>query len=238
MTSKDSGNKPPQPISPAQKTSQLDLDAAAEFKELEKAGKRGLLGRFNAKFNDALQSGRAPESAPNAVAETTRMPAATIDDIAMRRARNVGSQKMVIPEGVIIEGSLTGNSDTEISGRIDGNITVEGALHLGPGALVSGNVRAGTCRIDGLVEGKVESSGDLELGPNGRLNADLIGGRNVRIAGQVYGNITTPGALTLAANSKVTGDVCVRRLIIEEGATLEGQCTMRAPAQRSENSTQ
>lgn len=238
MSNKNRGNTPPNP-NPQQKTAELNLDTAPDFKDLEKAGKRGLLGRFNAKLNDAIQTGRAPETVPNAVAETTRTPAASIDDIAMRRARNVGAQKMVIPEGVIIEGSLTGSSDTEISGRIDGNITVDGALHLGPGALVSGNVRAGTCRIDGLVEGKVECSGDLELGPNGRLNADVFGGHGVRIAGQVYGNISTPGTLTLAANSKVTGDVSVRKLIIEEGATLEGKCTMRAPApQRSEKTTQ
>ena len=247
MAIKRSGGKSANPnaarrnTKPAPGTTELDLDAAADYGELKKAGKRGLLGRFNAKFNDALQTGRAPESASNAMAGAARGPNAPLDDAAMGRTRktaphkrNAGAQKMIIPEGVIIEGSLTGSSDTEISGRIDGNITVDGALHLGPGAMISGNVRASECRIDGLVEGKVEITGDLELGPSGRLNADVIGGRGVRIEGQVFGDISTPGVLTLSANSRVTGDVSVCRLVIEEGAALEGQCVMRTPAQRNE----
>jgi cytoskeletal protein CcmA (bactofilin family) len=139
---------------------------------------------------------------------------------------------MIIPEGVIIEGSLTSSSDTDIGGRIEGNITVEGRLNLGPSALISGNIRAGSCKIEGLVEGKVECTEDLELGPTGRLNADVLAGKRIYLAGQVYGNVTTPGMLRLAATSRVEGDVRTRSIMVEEGATLNGQCTMRAPSQQ------
>lgn len=214
------------------KNLELKLSAEAEYREMEKAGKKGILGRFNARFNDALQNSRGDETARDAVAESAGPRPVSADDLAMRRARNVSSQKMVIPEGVIIEGSLAGGSETEIGGRIDGNISVEGKLHLSASSLVSGNVRAASCQIDGLVEGKVECSGDLVLGTSGRLNADVLGGRHVRLQGQVFGNITTPGVLTLSPESKVTGDVRVRKLVIEEGAALTGQCIMRTPAQR------
>ncbi len=164
--------------------------------------------------------------------ETARHPETTADDLAIRRARTVSAQKMVIPEGVIIEGHLTGGSDTEISGRIEGNITVDGWLHLSASALVTGNVRADSCRIEGLVEGKVECSNEVELGKTGRLNADVLAGKRITVAGQVCGNVVTPGKLHLVDSSQVTGDIRARRLAMDEGATLNGTCSMRAPAQR------
>ncbi len=211
---------------------ELDFEADSDFEKLEKAGKKGLLGRFNSRFNDKLQTSRGDERHRDAVAETAGSPTANVDDLAMRRARSVNTQRMIIPEGVVIEGSLSSANDTEIGGRIEGNITIEGRLHLGPSALISGNVRAGACKIEGLVEGKVECSEDLELGPTGRLNADLLAGKRIFLAGQVYGNVTTPGILRLAATSTVNGDIRARSLAMEEGATLNGQCVMRAPAQQ------
>lgn len=211
---------------------ELDFEADDDFEKLDKAGKKGLLGRFNTRFNDKLQTSRGHERQRDAVAETASAPSANVDELAMRRARTVSSQRMIIPEGVVIEGSLSSASDTEIGGRIEGNITIEGRLHLGPSALISGNVRAGACKIEGLVEGKVECSEDLELGSTGRLNADILAGKRIHIAGQVYGNVTTPGILRLAATSTIHGDVRARSLAMEEGATLNGQCVMRAPSQQ------
>lgn len=211
------------------------IDVEQDFEELGKAGRKGLFGRLSSSFNEALQTGRGPERRRNPVAETADLPKASADDLAIRRAKNVNLAKMVIPEGVIIEGSLTGGSDTEVSGRVDGNVTVDGRVFLGASALVSGNVSAGSCHIDGLVEGKVECAEEVDLGKTGRLNAEVIAGKRISVSGQVYGNITTPGTLRLTAGSKVHGDIRARRLVVEEGAELFGRCSMRAPAQRTES---
>lgn len=211
---------------------ELDFDHDGDLEKMGNAGKKGLFGRFSSKFDDKLQTSRGQDRQRDVVAETARMPEAKADDLAMRRAKNVTAQRMIIPEGVIIEGSLTSSSDTEIGGRIEGNITVDGYLQLGPSSLISGNIRAGSCKIEGLVEGKVECSEDLELGQTGRLNADVLAGKRILLAGQVYGNVTTPGVLRLAATSRVEGDVRTRSILMEEGATMNGQCVMRAPAQQ------
>ena len=210
-----------------------NLNADKDFDDLDKAGKRGsFFGRFSSKLDDALQTSRGPERARDAVLESANRPEISADDLAIRRARTTSPQRMVIPEGVIIEGNLTGGTDTEINGRIEGDITVEGRLYLGASALITGNVRAGSCSVEGLVEGKVECSDDLELGRSGRLNADVLAGKRINLAGQVYGNVTTPGVLRLAATSKVAGDLRARNLIMEEGASLNGKCAMRAPSQQ------
>lgn len=192
----------------------------------EGSEKPGMFARWSARFNEALQSGRG-EDRMAAVAP----PAAPIaDDIAIRRSRNVVQTKMVIPEGVTVEGSVSGGCDTEISGRVSGNVMVDGRLALGPSGVISGNVRAVSARIEGLIEGKIECSEELELGKTGRLNAGGSAGKRIFLAGQVYGNMTTPGALKLAAGCVVNGDIQTRSLVMEEGAALNGACSMRASA--------
>lgn len=222
---------------PKAPTREPSAEMQRDFDELRKAGKKGILGRFSQRFDEALESGRGAEQQRNAAKEAAARPNTGADDLALRRARNVNTAKMIIPEGVIIEGHLTGGSDTEISGKIDGNVTVEGRLHLGASALISGDVRAGSLSVEGLVEGKVECSEDLDLGKSGRLNGDVVAGRKINISGQVFGSIMTPGALRLAPTARLEGDIRARALVMEEGATLNGTCSMRAPAQRTTEET-
>ena len=206
-----------------------------DFDDPARGGKGGLFSRLGERFNEALQQGRGEARHRNAIEQMRRSPAIAPDDAATRRTRNVNLRRMVIPEGVTIEGSLNGGSETEIGGRIEGDLTVEGALFLLKTAVVTGTVRAGSCQMDGLVEGHVEVLNDLAIGKAGRLNSDAVAGRNVDIAGQVHGSVTTPGRLRMAAGSVVNGDVCVRVLDMEEGAALNGLCTMRAPTQKTED---
>ena len=158
----------------------------------------------------------------------------TADDLALRRAKTVDAKRMIVPEGVIIEGSMTSGSETEISGRVEGDVTVDGKLYLGASALITGNVRANYCRVEGLIEGKVECSQEIDVGKTGRLNGDLLSGKAVRLAGQVFGNVSTPGMLHLSPTAKLVGDIRIRRLVIEEGGSFDGNCAMRTPTQRAE----
>lgn len=196
--------------------------------EMDSAGKKGLFGRLNT----AIQQNRGPERARDVATIETTSPAATAEDISIRRPRTASSTRMIIPEGAIIQGNVTGGSETEISGRIEGDVTVEGTLTLGKTALITGNVRAGSCRVDGLVEGKLECSDEVDLGQSGRVNGDVGSGKRINLAGQVYGNVITPGVLRLAQSCRVQGDVRARTLTMEEGATLDGSCIMRAPSQK------
>ncbi len=206
------------------------------YGELQKARRGSLFERMNQAFQDALQTSRGPSRVRAPIQELEQTPGTTTtaDDLAIRRARTVRAQKMTVPEGVIIDGSLISNAETEIAGRIDGDVTVEGNLLLEASALVSGNVKASSCRVDGLVEGKMECTQDVELGEHGKLNADVIAGKRVSIAGQVMGNILSGGLVRLTATSKVIGDIRANSLIIEEGALFNGSCTMRPVQRRTE----
>jgi len=200
-----------------------------EMREMDQAGRKGLFGRLNT----AIQQNRSttPER-PREVVVAETAPAVTADDIAIRRARAVTSARMIIPEGAIIQGNLTAGSETEISGRVEGDVNIDGVLLLGKTALITGSVRAGSCRVEGLVEGKVECSDELDLGQTGRINGDVAAGKRINLAGQVYGGVITPGVLRMAQSCRVQGDVRARSLTMEEGATLDGSCIMRAPSQK------
>ena len=203
------------------------------YEDLAEAAKErgGLFGRVNQAFQDVLQSSRG-DTQRSPADEAGSDPNVTADDLAIRRAKTVKPQRMTIPEGVIINGSMTSGSETEIAGRIEGDVTVDGRLYLMPSALVTGNVRAASCKIEGLVEGKVDCSQELELGQTGRLKADAMAGKRVNLAGQVFGNVSCGGVLRLGPTAKLDGNIRTRRLLMEEGAVFSGVCTMRPPAQR------
>lgn len=205
----------------------IQLGTDKEMREMEAAGRKGLFGRLNTVIQQNRGDERPADAAPVAAA-----PVATADDIAIRRARTVTSSKMLIPEGAIIQGNVTAGSETEISGKVEGDVTIDGVLVLGRSALVTGNVRAGSCRVEGLVEGKVECSEEMDLGQSGRVNGDVGAGKRINLSGQVYGNVITPGVLRMAQTCRVQGDVRARSLTMEEGATLDGSCIMRAPSQK------
>lgn len=202
------------------------------YDDLEKAQQKSLLGKFNAAFQGALQTSRGTERRRDAVTEAGDDPHVVADDLAIRRAKNVTPKRMVVPEGVIIEGSMTSGSETEIAGRVEGDVTVDGRLYLCASALITGNVRADYCKVEGLVDGKVECSQELLLGKTGRLNGNVMAGKSIHLAGQVLGNVATPGLLYLADSAKLNGDIRVRRLAVEEGGVFNGQCAMRPSAQR------
>ena len=209
-----------------------ETDAA--YHELRTAGRRGdsILGRVNQRFQEVLHTNRGPAKMRDPVAETQGRPEVTADDLAMRRARTVKAQRMIVPEGVIIGGSLSSGSETEISGRIEGDVNVNGRLYLGKSALVTGSVEATSCKIDGLVEGRVHCAEELDLGETGRLNADSQAGKRVMISGHVTGNVTTGGVVILGRSSNLDGNIRARSIVMDDGAVFNGDCTMRPPAQR------
>ncbi len=198
-------------------------DRPSPFDDNEKAARKS--GLF-ARFQDAIQTSRGDERGG---LEAPMPGPAGSDDLALRRAKTNRTQRMIVPEGVVIEGSFSSGSDTDIAGRVNGDVSVESKLLLGPSATVTGNVRAAMCSLEGLVEGHIECGIELELGATGRLNADAIAGKKMTVAGEVHGNVTCGGTLRLVSSAKVTGNIRARVIVIEEGAIFNGTCSMSAP---------
>lgn len=81
-------------------------------------------------------------------------------------------------------------------------------------------------RVDGHLVGTVASdSGTLIVGTNGKVDAN-VSVSAAMINGTVNGDITATEKIQLGRTAVVIGNIQTPRLTIEEGAVLEGGCTM------------
>lgn len=81
-------------------------------------------------------------------------------------------------------------------------------------------------RVDGHLVGSVSSeTGTLIVGTNGQVDANIMVAAAM-INGAVNGDIIATEKLQLGRTAKVIGNIHSPRLVIEEGAVLEGSCSM------------
>jgi cytoskeletal protein CcmA (bactofilin family) len=81
-------------------------------------------------------------------------------------------------------------------------------------------------RVDGHLIGTVSSeSGTLIIGTNGQVDAN-VSVAAAMINGSVNGDVVASEKLQLGRTARVMGNIQSPRLIIEEGAILEGSCSM------------
>lgn len=99
---------------------------------------------------------------------------------------------------------------------------------LGKGTRITGAlVFEGPCRIEGHVEGEVSARDILTVSESAVVNA-RVSGSTIVILGTVTGDVVAATRLEIRAPGRVIGDVTTPSLVINEGATLEGRCSMRS----------
>ncbi len=82
--------------------------------------------------------------------------------------------------------------------------------------------------IEGRVEGRIElKNHHLTVGPNGDV-AGEIGAKQVTIVGRVTGNITAAERVEVCDSGRLDGDIVAPRLLVQEGAQVNGNVTMKA----------
>ena len=97
---------------------------------------------------------------------------------------------------------------------------------MGPGDSLEGKlVYDGSIHADGKVEGELHVTGNIDVASGAHVRA-LLEGANVTLKGAVEGAVTARDKLTLGKNARLTGDIVVRRLQIDDGASLNGHVRM------------
>lgn len=91
--------------------------------------------------------------------------------------------------------------------------------------LVGDFVFEGDVRIEGQVLGRLVCRSRLVIGTSGRVRG-LIDTHNAVIAGELDGKVSVRDVLHLESTATLTGDVCTRKLMIEQGAVFTGNCRM------------
>jgi cytoskeletal protein CcmA (bactofilin family) len=97
---------------------------------------------------------------------------------------------------------------------------------MGPNDILEGKLTYdGHVHVDGRAEGELRVSGNIEVASGAKVKA-LLEASNVTIKGDVEGTLNARDKLVLGKNGKLSGDVSVRRLQIEDGASLNGHVRM------------
>ena len=88
--------------------------------------------------------------------------------------------------------------------------------------------------IEGEVKGKVElPNHQLTLGAHGQVHAE-VSAKSVIVIGKVTGNVTGTERVEIQATGVVEGDVHAPRLVVAEGAVLNGAVHMQSRANAGE----
>lgn len=98
---------------------------------------------------------------------------------------------------------------------------------LGPGTVIQGKLSFDTpVSIDGKLSGEVYSTKALIVGKQGVIDAKLLEVATLVVLGTVKGSIKASEGIELIKGGKIIGDITTPRLLIEEGAMLDGSCAM------------
>ncbi|MDQ3799724.1 MAG: polymer-forming cytoskeletal protein [Acidobacteriota bacterium] len=114
---------------------------------------------------------------------------------------------------------------------------------VGAGTVLTGETNfQAMLRIDGHLTGRVISdNGTLIIGSGGQVDADIIVS-SATIGGTVNGDIVATEKVELGRTARVLGNIQTPRLVIEDGAIFEGNCSMlkakEAVEQRAEEARQ
>jgi cytoskeletal protein CcmA (bactofilin family) len=91
--------------------------------------------------------------------------------------------------------------------------------------------------IEGRVEGKVTlPNSQLTIGANGTVKAE-VSAKSVVVIGRVAGNVRGTERVEIQATGIVEGDVVSPRLVVAEGAVLNGSIQMSAKTGAAAHST-
>lgn len=104
---------------------------------------------------------------------------------------------------------------------------------LGPGDTLEGKLTFnGSINVQGRAEGELRISGNVDVASGATVKA-LIEGTNLTVRGDVEGTLTARDKLTIGKSAKLNGDVAVKRLQVEDGASFNGQVRMGSFEQHS-----
>lgn len=94
------------------------------------------------------------------------------------------------------------------SDSLEGKLTYDGHMH-----------------VQGRAEGEFRVTGNIDVAAGATVKA-LLEASSLTVEGEVEGTLTARDKLTLGRSAKLNGDLHVRRLQIEDGASLNGHVRM------------
>lgn len=94
----------------------------------------------------------------------------------------------------------------------------------------------GSLRVDGTLEGSVDNARHVIVGTDGKIVGDVTA-EIVVCGGAIEGNVCAEMLEVLGAAS-IKGDIRAKKMIVEEGGRIEGQCVIGGGEEDEEKTVQ
>ena len=130
----------------------------------------------------------------------------------------------VISKGTNIDGNISSNGSLEIMGNVTGDVECLGKLTI-TGKII-GNATAAEVYVNTeRLEGSINSEGSVKIGLGTVVIGDITGTSAV-IAGAVKGEIDVNGPVVIDSTAIIKGNIKAKSLQINNGAVIEGFCSL------------
>jgi cytoskeletal protein CcmA (bactofilin family) len=110
--------------------------------------------------------------------------------------------RTTIGAGVTLKGELRGDGSVVMLGRFEGDIVLDGALHVGPDASIDANISARAIVVAGVVRGNLSAGTRVEILPTGSLTGTV-----------------KSGSFAAADGATVKGEIWVERASVAPGGS-------------------
>jgi len=139
-------------------------------------------------------------------------------------ALNRNEEVTIITKGTTITGSISSDGSLEVNGTIKGDIECQGKLSII--GIVSGNCMAAEVYVGAKrLVGCINSEGSVKIGLGTVVIGDVTASSGV-IAGAIKGEIDINGPIVIDSSAVIKGNIKAQSIQINNGAVIEGFCSL------------
>ncbi len=110
----------------------------------------------------------------------------------------------IIGESILISGSLAGDEDLTVRGRVEGTLTLTRTLVVEPTGMVKAEVQVKNCIIAGIVVGNVTATESVEITKEGRMVGDIAAPRVIIVDGASFRGRIDMGEVDVGSERRVS----------------------------------
>ena len=115
--------------------------------------------------------------------------------------------------------------------KVEANLNVNSVSRISAGTVIKGEINSPSdIRVDGTFEGRIISKGRVVVGESATIKGDVIC-ENIDLWGNLDGNVFVKDTLSLKEGCEINGNLHIKRLSVELGATFNGNCHMITEAE-------
>jgi cytoskeletal protein CcmA (bactofilin family) len=110
----------------------------------------------------------------------------------------------IIGESILISGSLAGDEDLTVRGRVEGTLTLTRTLVVEPTGMVKAEVQVKNCIIAGIVVGNVTATESVEITKEGRMVGDIAAPRVIIVDGASFRGRIDMGEVDVGSDRRLS----------------------------------